>query len=249
MKTLLSCGLAIAISLAASSVSADIAFNLLDNNPGSDGTNDDAFVGLIAGNVARTITGLDSSTVTVDYALTGLDFTAHGGTANETVNFQIAFEAISSDTSGTPLVIGRANQHLGVRSASQSAGTNDDIRNNNGITEALSITTSFNTTYAGPSTFNYNGFTRVRLQGLANTEAFSLNGGAGTTGGNAALDPLIEGLENFTIGTAAGAPASRFAFQDFTVSFLIEGEKVPEPGTAGLLALAGLGTLVRRKRS
>ncbi len=161
-----------------------------------------------------------SEAVWLNYTVTGLDYSSEGGTTNDSVSFTVEIEALTDDANGG-LVVPRADQHFGVRSASNMAVSNlDDIFGSSSQSEGLSLRVI--NVVAPPNIAITNEFSFARFQGLGSGEQMDVTLGDGSTFTHAGppnnYAPMSSEFSfRGALNTTGGD--SRFAFQDFRLNF------------------------------
>ncbi|MCB1133418.1 MAG: PEP-CTERM sorting domain-containing protein [Verrucomicrobiae bacterium] len=207
---------------AAVTITAEV---IVPNGTASGGTGSGGNTKLEAsiGTLSVTTLGLPATT----YAVTGIDLTSLGGTANESFSFTVTYTATTDGiTVGTPTFSGFGNVGVGT------GGTVTDP-------ETLTATVALNS--SSFAELSLVGFTLARAGGANAGESGTLTwtgGSFNVTPGNTIAN-TVSG-NSFTLTASA---SSTLNIEGFKVDFVA----VPEPATASLLGLMSLALLRRRR--
>lgn len=206
-----------------------------------------------------------SSGFTITTSTTGmtttLSFTQTGdldgqGTANDTLSFDLIYEAYS----GSTVDAATGDVALGTQITPNLANVNFVINNfQNGNTLSLEVANVVYTDGEGDEAITFQGFTAINVTDFGNPDTTGTPDGplttyVGTTGATAiTFDPTVANVDLTSNGTdpalfftiAPGDGPVRLRDADF----FFETIPVPEPSSTALLGLGGLGLLLRRKRA
>lgn len=233
-------GALLASFMLAGSLQAQVIFTVSDNVPDGDSGSGTRSLSTSLGTVTA-----PPAIATTTYTISNLDFTSIGGTASETVAFDIAY----SQTGGTGV------QFNGFGNISVTGnGDNNQVEPDNGVLgrtdETLTATLSLN---AGLTTYNNSlislGFTESRLGGFDSDETYELITSNGTTTvpeGGSNVVPISPSSNFFTlapIDTDKGNDAMNLSGFDVQITAVA----VPEPSAALLMGFALMGLLIRRR--
>lgn len=172
---------------------------------------------------------------TTTYTITGLDLTSEGGTASETIAFDVTY----TQTGGTGV------QFNGFGNVSVTGGDNNQIDLGETLTATISLNAGL-TTFAGTIDL---GFILAQPGGVSSDESWNViheNGTIAATQTNGNNPATFASSSFFTLETTDGEQLfDRINLQRFTVE--INANEVPEPGSLALVGLGGL-CLLRRRR-
>lgn len=215
--------LAVVVAAGASAPAA-VIFEVSDDRPGE----------LVATQPSTTLGSVTStsSVPNTTFTVTGLDLTSVGGSASETIAFDIAY----TQTGGSAVQIN------GFGNISVTGGDNNQIDPGEALTATVSLNGAL-TTFGG--TINL-GLTSIQIGGRDFDEQFSITHQGGTI--NTPEEVLKSyGFSSSSFVTLATVdtdkPNDLGNMEGYTVEIIV----VPEPASLALLSLGGLLIAVRRR--
>lgn len=230
----LSTGVLLASIMLAGSLQAEVTFTVSDKVPNGDNGSGTRTLSTSLGSVSA-----DPALPTMTYTVTNLDFTSVGGTASETVAFDITFS--HGGTGGTGV------QFSSWGNISVTGGDDNVVDNAETVTATVGINTG-STTYAGDLLIGFTSFSTgdVSVDADEFWNVITRNGtellqSPGNTTVTFAASPFV------TLDPVSGNRRNgTFSAEGFDVQITAT-STIPEPSAALLGGFVLMGLLIRRR--